>query len=34
MSITIKRLQNELKDFNSPEYNNYIVITPQDNPLE
>ena len=34
MSIAIKRIQNELKDFNTPEYSNLIVITPQENPFE
>ena len=34
MSLALKRLQNELKDFKNPIYNDYIVITPQDNPLE
>ena len=34
MSIAIKRLQNELKDFNNPTYSNFFVITPQENPLE
>ena len=27
-------MQNELKDFNNPAYNDWIVITPKDNPLE
>ena len=34
MSLAMKRLQNELKDFNDPAYSEFIVITPQDNPLE
>ena len=34
MSIAIKRLQNELKDFNNPTYSDFFVITPQENPLE
>ena len=34
MSLAMKRLQNELKDFNDPAYSELIVITPQDNPLE
>ena len=34
MSVTIKRLQNELKDFNNPTYSDFFVITPQENPLE
>ena len=34
MSVAVKRLQNELKDFNSPSYSEFFVITPQENPLE
>lgn len=34
MSVALKRLQNELKDFKNPAYNEWIVINPQDNPLE